>query len=370
MNEEIHRKLVNLTFKKDYCSDTLIEIAGRVFEASQESICMTNPNGKITYVNPAFTRTTGYFPEDILGKNPRILQSGRHKVAFYRSMWKDLIEKGQWQGEIWNKRKNGQIFPEWMSIHAVYDEASMLTNYVAIFRDITEDMEMRREVELAGRIQKGLLMPDFNKDELMLKSLYFPYTHLSGDYYDYRWNEAKKNLRGFLFDVMGHGIATALQVSALRVLYRQVMEKELSLPEKMKWLNNECISILPDDFFAGGILFHIDLVKRQIHFVMAGINHFLLCSGKGLGLKVVSKPGLFLGISEDEEFEEHECSFEPGDGAIFLTDGFFDRIQEKNLALDKMNVSSMMNLLNSPSFTQELLDDATALGFMRPREGD
>lgn len=370
MNEQINRKLVNFSFNEDYCSDTLIEIAGRVFEAFQESICMTNPNGKITYVNPAFTKTTGYLPEDVLGKNPRILQSGRHKADFYRSMWKDLIEKGQWQGEIWNRRKNGQIYPEWMSIHAVYNEASMLTHYIAIFRDITEDMEMRRDVELAGRIQKGLLMPDFNKDELMMKSLYFPYAHLSGDYYDYRWDEDKKNLRGFLFDVMGHGIATALQVSALRVLYRQAMEKELSLSEKMKLMNRESISILPDDFFAGALLFHIDLAKSQISYVMAGINHFLLYSVKGQGLKVVSRPGLFLGISGEEEYEEHQCSFEPGDGAIFLTDGFFDRIEDKDIPLDKMNVSSLMNILNSPSFTQDLLDDATALGFMRPCEGD
>lgn len=367
MKEMNHRKIVPWSLKADYNSDTTIRLASRVFEFAQEGICMTNPKGIIDYVNPAFTRTTGYSAEEALGRNPRILKSGRHKDDFYKTMWQELSEKGQWQGEIWNKRKNGQIYPETLNIHAVHDEASVLTHYVAIFHDITADVEMRKEVELAGRIQKSILRPDFSNEALTMKSIFLPYNHLSGDYYDYRWDETNQIFRGFLFDVMGHGIVTALQVSALRVLFRQGVGRKLSLSEKMQWMNKESISILPEDSFAGALLFEIDLLQGQIRYVMAGINHFLLFSkqDQDSALSVISQPGLFLGISEQAEYEEHQCVLNPGDGVVFLTDGFYDPLIEQMASLPKLDTHSLMNLLDSSSFSKGLYDDATALGFVR-----
>lgn len=367
MKERSPRKIVPWSFKADFNGDTMIRLASRVFEFAQEGICMTNPAGQIDYVNPAFTRTTGYSTEEALGSNPRILKSGRHKNDFYQTMWQELNEKGQWQGEIWNRRKNGQIYPETLNIHAVRDEESVLTHYVAIFHDITADMEMRKEVELAGRIQKSILRPDFFHEALKMESIFLPYNHLGGDYYDYRWDEKNQVLRGFLFDVMGHGIVTALQVSALRVLFRQVVGKKLSLAEKMHWMNKESISILPEESFAGAVLFEIDLQKGQLNYVMAGINYFLLFSkvNENSSLSVVSQPGLFLGISKQEEYEEHQCALKPGDGAIFLTDGFYDRLIEQKVSLSKLDIPGVMDLLNSFSFSKGLVDDATALGFVR-----
>lgn len=361
------RKIVPWAFREGDNSDTTIRLASRVFEFAQEGICMTDPKGTIGYVNPAFTHTTGYTAQEAMGKNPRILKSGRHKNDFYKEMWRELTEKGQWQGEIWNRRKNGQIYPETLNIHAVRDKKSVLTHYVAIFRDITADVEMRKEVELAGRIQKNILRPDFSHEALKMKSVYLPYNHLSGDYYDYRWDEENQILRGFLFDVMGHGVVTALQVSALRVLFRQVAGRKYSLPEKMCWINKESIGILPEDSFAGAVLFEIDLLQGHISYVMAGINQFLLFSklAKDRGLQVVSQPGLFLGISEHEEYEEHRCEFMLGDGAIFLTDGFYDQLLERNITLSTLDVSNLMSLLNSDSLNSGLFDDATALGFFR-----
>lgn len=367
MLEKNQRKIVPWSFRADDNSDTTLRLASRVFEFAQEGICLTDPEGTIGYINPAFTHTTGYTAKEALGNNPRILKSGRHKEDFYKVMWQDLTETGQWQGEIWNKRKNGQIYPETLNIHAVRNEESVLTHYVAIFRDISADVEMRKEVELAGSIQRNILRPDFSHEALKMKSIFLPYNHLSGDYYDYRWDEKNQTLRGILFDVMGHGVATALQVSALRVLFRQVEGRKLSLPEKMRWINKESISILPEDSFAGAVLFAIDLPRGQISYVMAGINQFLLLSkhAEEAGLKVVSQPGLFLGISEHEEYDEHQCEFKSGDGAVFLTDGFYDALLEKNASFSTMDIPGLMSLLNSDSFKNSIFDDATALGFIR-----
>lgn len=114
-----------------------LQIYARIFESTQEGIMITDPNQNIVQVNKAFIDTTGYTAADVIGKNPRLLQSGRHDAEFYKSLWKKLDSHGQWQGEIWNRRKNGEIYPEWLNISAIKDEHGVIINYVGIFSDIT-----------------------------------------------------------------------------------------------------------------------------------------------------------------------------------------------------------------------------------------
>lgn len=86
MIDKDHRNSMNLCFKSDWGKNSMIHVASRVYEAAQEGICMTTTTGEIDYVNPAFTQTTGYLPEEVLGKSPRVLKSGRHSDEFYRLM--------------------------------------------------------------------------------------------------------------------------------------------------------------------------------------------------------------------------------------------------------------------------------------------
>ena len=109
-----------------------------VFETTGEAVVITDAAVCILAVNPAFTEITGYSKLEAIGQTPRVLNSGRHDKAFYEHMWASLIETGRWQGEIWNRRKDGQIYPEWLSLSAVYDAGCRVTNYVAIFSDISE----------------------------------------------------------------------------------------------------------------------------------------------------------------------------------------------------------------------------------------
>ncbi len=122
-----------------------LKLAAKVFESSIEGITITDREGTILLVNPAFTDITGYAPGEVLGANPRILRSDRHPPEFYKAMWHDLIETGQWQGEIWNRRKSGEAYPEWLSISAITDGRGTTTHYVAVFHDITE---LKRKDEL------------------------------------------------------------------------------------------------------------------------------------------------------------------------------------------------------------------------------
>jgi diguanylate cyclase (GGDEF)-like protein/PAS domain S-box-containing protein len=121
-----------------------IAIAGKISESIIEGLVITDINGDILSVNKAFTEITGWESEEVLGKNPRILKSERHPDNFYRSMWQSLKNEGAWVGEIWNRRKNGTIYPEWLSITAVRDNDGKPSHFVAVFRDLT-DIKTRDE---------------------------------------------------------------------------------------------------------------------------------------------------------------------------------------------------------------------------------
>jgi diguanylate cyclase (GGDEF)-like protein/PAS domain S-box-containing protein len=122
--------------------------AATVFDNSAEGVIIAKPDGSIIAVNRAFTEITGYGQTEVVGNNPRILQSGRHDKAFYRAMWECIARNGRWQGEVWNRRKNGEIFPEWSSITAVCDQQGRLTNYVATFSDITQQKQNEERIQL------------------------------------------------------------------------------------------------------------------------------------------------------------------------------------------------------------------------------
>ena len=114
-----------------------LRIASYTFD-SQEAVTITDPNGKIIRVNNAFSEITGYTKEEAIGKNPSILKSGRHSTEFYQNMWDALHTRGKWSGEIYNRRKSGEIYPERLSITAIKDENGVTTHYIAQFIDISE----------------------------------------------------------------------------------------------------------------------------------------------------------------------------------------------------------------------------------------
>jgi len=113
-------------------------LADAIIQSASEGVTITDADRNIVHVNPAFSRITGYREAEVVGRNPRILSSGRQGKSFYAEMWKTIDRDGHWQGEIWNRRKSGEIYPEWLSISAIHDSQGRLTNYAAIFTDLTE----------------------------------------------------------------------------------------------------------------------------------------------------------------------------------------------------------------------------------------
>ena len=112
-------------------------IAGTVFDNSADAILVTDAGNRILAVNPAFERITGYTTAEVMGRNPSMLASGRHDTLFYKEMWDSLHESGHWEGEVWNRRKSGEVYPEWLSINVSHTVGGVPSEYVALFTDIT-----------------------------------------------------------------------------------------------------------------------------------------------------------------------------------------------------------------------------------------
>lgn len=113
-------------------------LASLIYRSSSEAMLVTDADNCIVAINPAFTKVTGYELSEIRGKNPKILRSGRHDPEFYRLMWQAITREGLWQGELWNRRKNGEIFPSWLTINTIRDETGEVLRYVALGSDITD----------------------------------------------------------------------------------------------------------------------------------------------------------------------------------------------------------------------------------------
>ena len=126
---------VDITERKQ--AEAELRIAATAFN-SRESMMITDANGVILRVNQAFTDTTGYAAEEIVGQTPNVLKSGRHDADFYQKMWESIAQTGTWQGEIWDRRKDGQVYPKWLTISAVKQDDGIVTNYVGSHFDITE----------------------------------------------------------------------------------------------------------------------------------------------------------------------------------------------------------------------------------------
>jgi len=166
----IHVSIRDITARK--LAESRLQLAASVFTHAQEGIFITTLDGTIIDVNAAFSRITGFAQDEVLGRNPHLFSSGRHDRHFYKALFTELAERGQWHGEIWNRRKNGDVYAQMLTISTVHDAQGQIQHYAALFSDITAMKEHQRQLEhiahfdaltslpnrvlLADRLQQGM----------------------------------------------------------------------------------------------------------------------------------------------------------------------------------------------------------------------
>ncbi|AHJ12015.1 sensor domain-containing diguanylate cyclase [Sulfurospirillum multivorans] len=191
-------------------SDAKLQLAANVFTHAREGIIITDPYGTIIEANDAFVRITGYQREEILGRNPRILKSGRQEMPFYMHMWHNISTFGNWQGEIWNRRKDGSIYAEMLTISAIKDSEGEIQNFVALFTDISTIKEHEKALEHLAQhdaltsLPNRSLLQDRLKQAIAEAERYS--TYLAVLYID---------LDGFkeINDTYGHGVGDELLIT-------------------------------------------------------------------------------------------------------------------------------------------------------------
>ncbi len=137
-------------------------LASLVFQNSKNAILITNAKHKIILVNPVFTKITGYSLKEVYGKDPKIIKSGKHDRSFYQNLWHELMSHGYWQGTIWNRRKNGEIYPEWQTIRVARNTKGEITNLFAIFSDITDSKMLEEQLQRSRNYDALTDLPNKN----------------------------------------------------------------------------------------------------------------------------------------------------------------------------------------------------------------
>lgn len=160
----IHTVWRDITERKR--SESEGNLAATVFRHTADGILITNASADIISVNQAFSDITGYAAHEVIGQNPRLLKAGRHDNEFYHAMWQRIAGQGVWKGEIWNRRKNGEIFPTWQTITSIRSNTGETLNYVSVFSDITEVKQAQERLERLAHFDEVTGLPNrvlFNK---------------------------------------------------------------------------------------------------------------------------------------------------------------------------------------------------------------
>ncbi|WP_271271823.1 putative bifunctional diguanylate cyclase/phosphodiesterase [Aliamphritea hakodatensis] len=175
------------------CSDAVFEpeICKRLIAETPMSVMVTDSNLRIIQVNKSFVDTTGYSPAEAIGQTPRLLSSERHDMHFYEAMWHSILDTGQWQGEIWNRRKDGEVYPEWLNINVIRDDDGAVSHYAGVFSDISAYDNSRKRLHhmahydaltgLANRVllydRLGQAIEKARRDKAMLAVMFIDLDH-------------------------------------------------------------------------------------------------------------------------------------------------------------------------------------------------
>lgn len=323
-------------------------------------------SGKLTYISPSVQRLRGYTVEEALElTTEQWLTSSSAAIAVRNIQWlNEMIKSGQ---KIESRRleleircKDGTLVWVESTCSGIYNADGEIYGIQGVDRDITDERQLerkiRQDVQLAGKLQKALLPGDANNELFIVRAAYAPLREVSGDFYNYLFH-SDGILRGYISDISGHGIATALNSAAVRFSLDEALGKKLTL-ELVQSVNTKLVEYLSDETFVALIMFEFDFYAKTVTLVTGGINHFLASTQQFNGL--VTMPGGLIGLFEVADLNIVKVPIQPGDAFYFVTDGLMDLIKD-NMPDQVHDFEKSIDFLEEQIQKTSKLDDCSML---------
>jgi len=306
--------------------DSLERFASGV-EQTADSVVITNLQGIIEYVNPAFEATSGYKMNEVLGQTPRILNSGKHDTAFHKNLWETIISGKSYRSTVINKKKNGELYWSDQSITPLKDDKGNMTSYVSVLKDITELRNLQYQefqLNIARKVQQMYHNTEISVPGFDIAGAAYPADKIGGDYFDFI-PMPDGCVVIVVGDVIGHGIGAALIMAEMRAFLRAFTKMDSDPAKILTLLNKELIADLQEEQFVTLILARIDPRERSLVYASAGHVPAYLLNRSGKADYVMESTGLPLGFQKDLKIENSEpIKLTSEHIAVFFTDGIME----------------------------------------------
>ncbi len=329
---------------------------------SSEAIAVADfDTERILEVNEAYVSMFGYGKEENLSMKVFDLwieAEGIGKEVYKSNLKRDGVLPSQIL--CFRNKQGHNVYTQRSASLIHYREQSLI---MVTYSDITNQQKMQSkiqsEVVMAGKVQRMMLPPDYQDEKLTIKTIYKPVHIVSGDSYGYRWSRDSSKLYGYVIDVTGHGMATALHTSAISNLLNELLDAEQDLTtEMLTRLNERLLLYFQDDSFLAIIVFTVDFQQKLLSCVSGGINYLLMDTGNQP--QMVAIPGSYLGICHTAEFDSITVPIRRGDSFYFISDGLYDIISQEMIAGAK-NFEDTLHVLNQLAIRKGNRDDCSAI---------
>lgn len=311
-------------------------------EQTADAVFITDRNGTIAYVNPAFEQMTGYARAEVLGQNPRILKSGEMSSAYYRQLWETILRGDPFQSQTINHRADGTKLIVEQTITAMRNQEGQITHFVSVLKDMTERIQLQQqetENRLTARVQKNLFPKQSPQIEgYDIAGAAFPASNISGDYFDYI--RMLDNTIGIVVgDVCGHGMGPALIMSEARAYLRSITRYMSDPRIVLGELHNQILTDVADTGFITMFLARLDPEHHVLDCANAGNWPAYILNAQGKVLHELYTDGVPIGVSPVLKLRKVEpIILEPGSIAVFLTDGIpeANNVSNQEFGVDRM----------------------------------
>ncbi len=306
-------------------SSDVVRRLNNAVEHTTDTVFITDRNGSIEYVNPAFVATTGYTMEEAIGNTPRLLKSGLQDGNYYKELWATLLNGNVFRAMVVNRKKNGELYHADQTITPMKDASGSVTHFVSVLKDMTEERKRQEhefEMALAHSVQEKLYpqeppeVPGFD-----LAGAVFPTVATCGDYFDYI-PMRNNTLAITIGDVSGHGLSAALIMAETRAYFRSLALTNSNLGEILTIANTALFSDLEVHRFVTLLLASIDTSTGHLVYASAGHVPGYILDQSGAVRETISSTGLPLGVIAESTYTSSQpISLYPGDLVVLLTDG-------------------------------------------------